>query len=160
MTYLVKDVLESLLGQGRALDVLDGTELSGHSLTVLSLDGLHLLFAKLAENGVLLVIALLLRWAQIELGTDNQARDARAVVVNLGEPLFANVLEGSRRDDGEADEEDVGLRVRERAKTVVILLSGSIEESKGVRLITNPATRQTLAMLRVTRIATHMTVTA
>lgn len=93
ITYLVKDVLESLLGQGRALDVLDSTELSGHSLTVLSLDGLHLLFTKLAENGVLLVVALLLRWAQIELGTDNQARDARAVVVDFREPLFADVLE-------------------------------------------------------------------
>ena len=111
MTYLVKDVLESLLGQGRALDVLDSTELSGHSLTVLSLNWLHLLFTKLAENGVLLVVALLLRWAQIELGTDNQARDARAVVVDFREPLFANVLERSRRDDGEADKEDVGLGV-------------------------------------------------
>jgi hypothetical protein len=69
------------------------------------------LFTELAENGVLLVIALLLRWAQIELGTDNQARDARAVVVDFGEPLFADVLKGSRRDDGEADEEDVGLGV-------------------------------------------------
>jgi hypothetical protein len=110
-TYLVKDVLESLLGQGRALDVLDGTELSGHSFTVLSLDGLHLLLTELAEDGVLLVVALLLRWAQIELGTDNQARDTGAVVVDFGEPLLADVLEGSRRDDGEADEEDIGLGV-------------------------------------------------
>lgn len=109
--YLVKDVLESLLGQGRALDVLDSTELSGHSLTIFSLDGLHLLLTELAENGVLLVVALLLRWAQIELGTDNQARDARAVVVDLGEPLLADVLEGSGRDDGEADKEDIGLGV-------------------------------------------------
>jgi hypothetical protein len=111
MTYLVKDVLESLLGQGRALDVLDSTELSGHSFTVLSLNGLHLLLTELAEDRVLLVVALLLRWAQIELGTDNQARDTGAVVVDLGEPLLADVLEGSRRDDGEADEEDVGLGV-------------------------------------------------
>lgn len=133
---LVKDVLESLLGQGRALDVLDSTELSGHSLTILSLDRLHLLLAKLAEYGVL-VVTLLLRWAQIELGTDNQARDARAVVVDFGEPLLADVLKGSRRDDGEADEEDIGLRVRERTETVVILLTGSIEESEGVGLVSN-----------------------
>lgn len=133
---LVKDVLESLLGQGRALDVLDSTELSGHSLTILSLDRLHLLLAKLAEYGVL-VVTLLLRWAQIELGTDNQARDARAVVVDFGEPLLADVLKGSRRDDGEADEEDIGLRVRERTETVIILLTGSIEESEGVGLVSN-----------------------
>ena len=93
MIYLVKDVLESLLGQGRTLDVLDSTELSGHSLAVFSLDGFHLLLTELAENGVLLVVALLLRWAQIELGTDNQARNARAVVVDLGEPLFSHVFE-------------------------------------------------------------------
>ena len=140
-SYLVKDVLESLLGQGRALDVLDSTELSGHSLTILSLDRLHLLLAKLAEYGVL-VVTLLLRWAQIELGTHNQARDARAVVVDFGEPLLADVLKGSRRDDGEADEEDIGLRVRERTETVVILLTGSIEESEGVGLVSNPVTRQ------------------
>lgn len=133
---LVKDVLESLLGQGRALDVLDSTELSGHSLTILSLDRLHLLLAKLTEYGVL-VVTLLLRWAQIELGTDNQARDARAVVVDFGEPLLADVLKGSRRDDGEADEEDIGLRVRERTETVIILLTGSIEESEGVGLVSN-----------------------
>lgn len=142
MTYLVKDVLEPLLGQSRALDVLDSTELSGHSLAVFPLDGLHLLLTELAKNGVLLVVALLLRWAQIELGTDNQARDTRAVVVDFGEPLLAYVLEGSRRDDGETDEEDIGLRVGERAETVVIFLTGGIEESKGVGLVTNPATRQ------------------
>lgn len=141
VSYLVKDVLESLLGQGRALDVLDSTELSGHSLTILSLDRLHLLLAKLAEYGVL-VVTLLLRWAQIELGTDNQARDARAVVVDFGEPLLADVLKGSRRDDGEADEEDIGLRVRERTETVIILLTGSIEESESVGLVSNPVTRQ------------------
>lgn len=100
------------------------------------------MLTKLAENRVLLVVALLLRWTQVELGTDDQARDARAVVVNLGEPLLADVLEGSRRNDGEADEEDVGLGVREGAETIVVLLTGGIEESKGVRLIANPARRQ------------------
>lgn len=76
------------------------------------------------------------------MGTDNQARDARAVVVDFGEPLLADVLKGSRRDDGEADEEDIGLRVRERTETVIILLTGSIEESEGVGLVSNPVTRQ------------------
>ena len=69
------------------------------------------MLTELAKNGVLLVVALLLRWAQIELGTDNQAGDAGAVVVDFGEPLLADVLEGSGRDDGEADEEDIGLGV-------------------------------------------------
>ena len=37
---------------------------------------------------------------------------------------------GRRADDREADEEDVGLGVRERAETVVILLTGSIPETQ------------------------------
>jgi hypothetical protein len=135
--YFIKDILESLLSQCRTLDVLDSAELSGHSLAILSLNRLHLLLTKLAEDGVL-VVTLLLRWAQIELGTDDQAGDARAVVVDFGEPLLADVLEGGRRDDREADEEDVGLRVRERAETVVVLLTGSVEQSKSVRLVTDP----------------------
>jgi hypothetical protein len=44
--------------------------------------------------------------------------------------LGLDVLEGRRRDEGEADEEDVGLRVGQRTKTVVILLSGGIPETE------------------------------
>lgn len=61
------------------------------------------------------------------------------MVVNLWEPLLAHVLEGSWGGDGEADEEDIGLWVGEWAQAVVILLSGGIEESESVRLITDPA---------------------
>lgn len=35
------------------------------------------------------------------------------MVMNLGEPLFSDVFEGGGRRDGEADEEDIGLRVGE-----------------------------------------------
>ena len=60
------------------------------------------------------------------------------MVVNLWEPLFADVLEGGWRRDGEADEEDVGLWVGEWTQAVVIFLSGGIEESEGVWLIADP----------------------
>ena len=49
------------------------------------------------------------------------------MVVDLGEPLLADVLEGGGGGDGKADEENVGLGVRERSEAVVIFLSGSIE---------------------------------
>jgi hypothetical protein len=45
------------------------------------------------------------------------------VVVNLGEPLFSDVLKRSRRGDGEADQEHIRLRVRQWAQTIVILLT-------------------------------------
>ncbi len=63
------------------------------------------------------------------------------MVVHLGKPLLADVLEGSWAGDGEADQEDVGLGIRERAETVVIFLSGGIEESEGVGLIADPGER-------------------
>ena len=39
------------------------------------------------------------------------------------QPLGADILEGGRVDEREADEEDVRLRVRERTETVVVLLN-------------------------------------
>lgn len=44
-TDLVKDVLELVLGQGRALDVFDSTKLLGHAVTVLFANWLHSLLA-------------------------------------------------------------------------------------------------------------------
>jgi hypothetical protein len=44
--------------------------------------------------------------------------------------LGLDVIEGRWADDGEADEEDVRLRVGERAQTVVILLTSSIPKTK------------------------------
>ena len=85
ISYLVKDVLQLVLCQSRALDVLDGTELLGHAVTVFLADGLHLLAGQLLTDiGVI---------AQIGLGADNKAGDTGAVVVHFGEPFFADVLE-------------------------------------------------------------------
>ena len=43
--------------------------------------------------------------------------------------LFFDVLEGGWRHDGEADEEDVGLGIAERPKSVVVLLARCVKES-------------------------------
>lgn len=45
--------------------------------------------------------------------------------------LVGDVGEGWGRDDGETDEEDVGLGVGERAETVVVFLAGGIPEAEG-----------------------------
>lgn len=45
LTDLVKDVLELVLGQGRALDVFDSSELLSHAVTVLLAHWLHSLLA-------------------------------------------------------------------------------------------------------------------
>ena len=64
--------------------------------------------------------------------------DTGAVVVDFRKPFLANVLKGRGGGDGEADQEDIGLGVRQRAKTIVILLSGGIKQTQSVGLITDP----------------------
>lgn len=118
------------MGQSGALDVFDSTQILGHTITVLLANGRHLLTGELlADTRVV---------AQIGLGTDDQAGNTGAVVVDFGEPFLANVLKGRGGGDGEADQEDIGLGVRQRAKTIVILLSGGIKQTQGVGLITDP----------------------
>lgn len=84
-TYLVKHILELVLRQRTALDVFNRAEVLCHTLTILSADRGHLLLGKLlSDAGVI---------SQIDLGSDNEAGNAGAVVVNLGEPLLADVFE-------------------------------------------------------------------
>ena len=105
MTYLIKDILQLVLRQSAALDILDRPELLGHALAVLLSYWLHLLFCQLFPH--LWVVA------QVHLGADNEAGDAGAVVVDLRKPLLADVLERGGRRDAEAHQEDVGLGIRQ-----------------------------------------------
>lgn len=130
-THLVKDILELVLSKGGTFDVFDGTQLLGHAIAILLSDGLHLLASQLLPHSGII--------AQIGLGADDEAGDAGAVVSDLGEPLLANVFEGGGGGDGEADEEDIGLGVGQRAETVIILLTGGIEETQRIRFITDPS---------------------
>lgn len=45
------------------------------------------------------------------------------------EPFFADVFEGCRGSDGEANEEHIGLRVGEWAQPVIVFLTCCIEET-------------------------------
>ena len=62
------------------------------------LNGSLLLFGELLLNGRVV--------PKIDLGSYDEARDSRAVVVNLREPLLLDVLERGWGGDREADEED------------------------------------------------------
>jgi hypothetical protein len=141
--YLVEDVLQLVLGQRRALDVLDGSELPGHPLASITGDRRHLLLCKLVSHGSVV--------AEIDLGADDEARDTGAVVVDLGKPLFPDVFKAGRGGYAEADEEDVGLRVGERPEAVVVFLSGRVEEAQSVRLVANPGSVNTSRRLPAER---------
>jgi hypothetical protein len=101
--YLVEHVLELILGQSTALHIFDSTELLGHAFTILPPYWRHLLLSELLADARVV--------AQIDLGADDEAGDAGTVMMNFGEPLLADVLEGGWGGDAEADEENVGLGV-------------------------------------------------
>lgn len=102
-THLVENVLQPLLRQCRALDILDGPQLPREPLALLVRDGPLLLPSQLLYH--LRVVS------QIDLRPDDEARDPRTVVVHFGKPLLLDVLERGGGCDAEADEEHVRLRV-------------------------------------------------
>lgn len=114
----VKHVLEVLLRQRRALEVANGADLPGKSGTLLVVDRRLPSFPQLVDG-----ISV---FPQVELGTDKKDRNVWCVMLNFGNPLSGDVLERRRADDAEADEEDVGLRVREGSQSIVIFLTGGI----------------------------------
>jgi hypothetical protein len=119
---LVEHGLETLLGEGRALHVLDGSDFLGHLHALLVGDGGLTLGTELL-NGLLVL-------AKIELGTSEDDGGVGAVVRDLREPLGANVLEGGRVDDRVSDQEDISLGVGQGTKAIVILLTSSIPKTK------------------------------
>ena len=54
-------------------------------------------------------------------------------MLDLRTPFACHVLEAGRADDGEADEEDIRLRVGERTEPVVILLTGRVPQAQADR---------------------------
>jgi hypothetical protein len=66
--------------------------------------------------------------AKVLLAADEDDGQARAKVVDLGDPLFLDVVEGVGRVDGEADEDDVRVGVGERPQSVIIFLTGGIPQ--------------------------------
>lgn len=142
--YLIKHILELVLRQGTTLDVLHGAQLLGHPLAVLFPHRLHLLLGQLVLDTRII--------SQIDLCTDYEAGDTGTVVMDLWEPLLADVLERGRGGHAEADEENIGLGVGEGSESIVIFLTGGIKQAKGIWLVTNPRrnTQQVSAcMMRV-----------
>jgi hypothetical protein len=119
---VLEDLTNALVRLGGALKVLVGADLLANLLTLL---GRNRLLASLPQllNSLLVV-------TQILLASNEDDRQTLAEVQNLGDPLLLNVVEGVRRVDSEADQNDMRVGVRERAKTVVILLASSIPKGQ------------------------------
>lgn len=96
---LVEDVLEALLGEGRALEVLDGPYFLGHGQPLWVGDRGQLALPQFLHRVFVL--------AQVELGAHKNDGRIRAVVAYLRVPLGPDVLERCWVHQGETDEEDV-----------------------------------------------------
>jgi hypothetical protein len=140
---LVENALKVPLSQSGALKVLVCLDFLGASQRLFVRHGLHTLLAEgLERSGV---------FSKIELGSDQDDGDIGRMMVDLGVPLelvstglgflFAasmvvssylglDVVKRGGADDGEADEENVGLGVGQRSQSVVIFLTSGIPETQ------------------------------
>jgi hypothetical protein len=66
------------------------------------------------------------------------------VVFDFRVPLVLDVFERRRRDDGKADEENIRLRVRQRAQSIVVLLSSRVPKTLEREKETNKRQRSAL----------------
>ena len=114
-------LLEVVLHTGRALDVAVGTDGLLHVLTLLGWNGFHTLLAEFL--GVLAELV-----PEITLHADQDVRGGWAVLLDFWNPHVLDVFEGCRVDQGEAEDEDVSLRVGERAELLVVFLTGGIPQ--------------------------------
>lgn len=87
---LVKNVLQPFLRECTALQVFDRTNLLGHAQALWIGDGRELTFLELLNGACIL--------AQVQLGPDQNDGRIRAMVIHLGKPFGANILEGGRVD--------------------------------------------------------------
>ena len=122
---LIKDIFQIVLRKRRALNVLDCSELPSELLPVLRCDWtLPILSQLIYHSGI---------FPQINLRANDHAGNIGAVVAEFGEPLFLHPLKRRWGADGEADEEDVGLRVGEGTKAVVVVLTCQSSNERDIR---------------------------
>lgn len=119
---VLKDLADTLAGSGRALKVLVSANLLADLLTLLRQNRLLAGLAKLLDDLGFV--------AQILLAADENDGKTLAEVQDLGDPLLLDVVEGVRGIDGEADQDNVGIGVREGAKAIVIFLTSGIPEGE------------------------------
>ena len=119
---VIKNLLQSSLRQGGTLDVLEGADLVGEGLAALERDRLLVLLSQFFDGSLV--------GAKIELGSYQNEGYAGGVVGDLRPPLTLDIIKTRERSDGETDEEDISLGVREGTQAVVILLSSGIPKSE------------------------------
>mmetsp|Transcript_34394 Transcript_34394/g.86365 ORF Transcript_34394/g.86365 Transcript_34394/m.86365 type:complete len:205 (-) Transcript_34394:415-1029(-) len=120
---LIEHLLQALLCERRALHVGNCPNLLCKVLSLATIDGcMSFLFQ---------TVNRLLVFPQVQLCANKNNFGVGAMMRDLGPPLRFHVSERCGTDDREANQEDVGLRIGKWAKAIIILLAGSIPQSKG-----------------------------
>jgi len=119
---VLKDLTDTLVGLGRALNVLLGTNL------ILDLSGLLLGDGSL--RGLVEFLNGLLVVSKILLTSNEDDREALAEMQDLGDPLLLDVVKRVGRVDSETDQDDMRVRVGKRAQSVVIFLASGIPQGE------------------------------
>jgi len=115
---MLKDFANSFSGFGRAFNVTSGSNALANVLALFRRDWLLASLVQLL-NGFGIE-------AKIFLASDKDDWKARTEVKDFRNPLLLNVVERIWGIDSETDEDDMGIGVGERTKTVVILLTSRI----------------------------------
>lgn len=100
---LVKDGLQTSQGQSAALQIFDCLDLTCGRQSLLVCNRFHPLLPQAVQCATVL--------SQIQLRSNKDDRNVGRVMVDFWEPLSLHVGERRRRNDTEADEEDISLRV-------------------------------------------------
>jgi len=119
---LIEYVLQALLREGRALKVLHSANILRHSYALAVRNRRHTPLTELLNGNRI--------FTQIQFGANQDQRRRRGMMRDFRPPFGPDVLETRRTYEREADEEDVGLGVRQGPESVIILLTGRIPKSK------------------------------
>lgn len=119
---LLEGGLDAFKGTSRAENVFVCADLLSKSVALSASDGVLIALSEAVHDvGVV---------GEIDLGADQNDGSVRAKVANLRIPLCAHILEGRGRDGAVDEEENIGLRVRERTEAIVVVLTSGIPETK------------------------------
>lgn len=149
----IEHTLQVALCEGRTFEVLVRTDLLGHGQGLLIRYGFHLSCAEaICGRSIVPQVQLgtdendgdvggMMFDFRIPLRTHHRSVTAR-IACSLGPPqpaswderkeskyLGLDVIKGRRANDGETDEENIGLGVGQRSESVVILLASSIPQT-------------------------------
>lgn len=118
----IKDGLQTFLCEGRAFQITNGSDFSGTVLCGIRRDDVKSFGGQLGNHFIIVT--------QIGLGSDQDQRNSRSVMLDFGKPLGFHVVKRRGGNNGKADKKDIGLWVRQRTKAIIIFLTGGIPKTK------------------------------